>query len=89
MSIAVVTVPFCRLPWKKRGVPALAGRTLEPEECLKIFRELMFALGDIHEQGVLHRDLKPQNLMFRADGSLAVLDFGIAKHVDAIDKASR
>ena len=64
----------------------LAGKSLAPEECLKIFRELMFALGDIHEQGVLHRDLKPQNLMFRADGSLAVLDFGIAKHVDAIDR---
>jgi DNA-binding NarL/FixJ family response regulator/tRNA A-37 threonylcarbamoyl transferase component Bud32 len=64
----------------------LAGRALDAEECLKIFRELMFALGDIHEQGVLHRDLKPQNLMFRADGSLAVLDFGIAKHVDAIDR---
>jgi DNA-binding response OmpR family regulator len=64
----------------------LGDKALEPEECLKIFRELMFALGDIHEQGVLHRDLKPQNLMFRADGSLAVLDFGIAKHVDAIDR---
>jgi serine/threonine protein kinase len=66
----------------------LSGKALEPEECLKIFRELMFALGDIHEQGVLHRDLKPQNLMFRADGSLAVLDFGIAKHIDAIDRTS-
>jgi len=66
----------------------LSGEALEPEECLKIFRELMFALGDIHEQGVLHRDLKPQNLMFRADGSLAVLDFGIAKHIDAIDRTS-
>ena len=64
----------------------LANKALQPEESLKIFRELMFALGDIHEQGVLHRDLKPQNLMFRADGSLAVLDFGIAKHVDAIDR---
>jgi FixJ family two-component response regulator len=64
----------------------LASKSLGPEESLKIFRELMFALGDIHEQGVLHRDLKPQNLMFRADGSLAVLDFGIAKHVDAIDR---
>jgi DNA-binding NarL/FixJ family response regulator/tRNA A-37 threonylcarbamoyl transferase component Bud32 len=64
----------------------LAGRPLAPDESLQIFRELMFALGDIHEQGVLHRDLKPQNLMFRADGSLAILDFGIAKHVDSIDR---
>ena len=64
----------------------LNGRALPPDEALQIFRELMFALGDIHEQGILHRDLKPQNLMFRADGSLAILDFGIAKHVDAIDR---
>lgn len=64
----------------------IAAKALEPDEALQIFRELMFALGDIHEQGILHRDLKPQNLMFRADGSLAILDFGIAKHVDAIDR---
>ena len=66
----------------------LSNKALDPEECLKIFRELMFALGDIHERGVLHRDLKPQNLMFRADGSLAILDFGIAKHIDAIDRTA-
>ncbi|HUK05727.1 MAG TPA: protein kinase [Burkholderiales bacterium] len=64
----------------------LGNKALPPDEALQIFRELMFALGDIHEQGILHRDLKPQNLMFRADGSLAILDFGIAKHVDAIDR---
>jgi len=64
----------------------LGGRASAPQEALRIFRELMFALGDIHECGILHRDLKPQNLMFRADGSLAIVDFGIAKHVDAIDR---
>ena len=64
----------------------LNGKSLPAGEALRIFRELMFALGDIHEQGILHRDLKPQNLMFRSDGSLAILDFGIAKHVDAIDR---
>jgi CheY-like chemotaxis protein/tRNA A-37 threonylcarbamoyl transferase component Bud32 len=63
----------------------LAGKPLPPAECLRLFRELMMALGDIHEQGILHRDLKPQNLMFRSDGSLAIVDFGIAKHIDAAD----
>jgi len=64
----------------------LSGAALDAGESMRIFRELMFALGDIHEKGILHRDLKPQNLMFRHDGTLAILDFGIAKHIDAIDK---
>jgi CheY-like chemotaxis protein/tRNA A-37 threonylcarbamoyl transferase component Bud32 len=63
----------------------LAGKALASAECLRLFRELMMALGDIHEKGILHRDLKPQNLMFRSDGSLAIVDFGIAKHIDAAD----
>jgi eukaryotic-like serine/threonine-protein kinase len=63
----------------------LGGKPLAALECLRIFRELMMALGDIHEKGILHRDLKPQNLMFRNDGSLAIVDFGIAKHIDAAD----
>jgi DNA-binding response OmpR family regulator len=63
----------------------LAGNPLAPETCMRLFRELMMALGDIHERGILHRDLKPQNLMFRNDGSLAIVDFGIAKHIDAAD----
>ena len=64
----------------------LAGKALAPEEALRLFRELMFALGDIHEKGILHRDLKPQNLMFRDDGSLAIVDFGIAKDIAAVDR---
>src|SRR5687767_2006732 len=64
----------------------LAGKQVPPPEALKFFRELMFALGDIHEKGILHRDLKPQNLMFRRDGSLAIVDFGIAKDISAADR---
>ena len=64
----------------------LAGKPVPPPEALKLFRELMFALGDIHEKGILHRDLKPQNLMFRRDGSLAIVDFGIAKDISAADR---
>jgi serine/threonine-protein kinase PpkA len=67
----------------------LGKKALPADEALRIFRELMFALGDIHERGILHRDLKPQNLMFRSDGSLAIVDFGIAKHIDAVDRTSQ
>jgi DNA-binding response OmpR family regulator len=64
----------------------LGGKPMPPQEALQFFRELMFALGDIHEKGILHRDLKPQNLMFRRDGSLAIVDFGIAKNIAAADR---
>lgn len=64
----------------------LGGKPLPAPDAMRIFKQLMFALGDIHEQGILHRDLKPQNLMFRAGGSLAIVDFGVAKHVDSIDR---
>ena len=66
----------------------LAGKAIDAEEALRLVRELMFALGDIHEKGILHRDLQPQNLMFRTDGSLAIVDFGIAKNIDAVDRTS-
>jgi len=66
----------------------LAGQSVKPNEALRFFRELMFALGDIHEKGILHRDLKPQNLMFRRDGSLAIVDFGIAKNIAAADRTN-
>ncbi|HET7671660.1 MAG TPA: protein kinase [Burkholderiales bacterium] len=64
----------------------LSGNPMPADEAISIFRQLMFALGDIHEKGILHRDLKPQNLMFREDGTLAILDFGIAKQIDAVDR---
>jgi DNA-binding NarL/FixJ family response regulator/tRNA A-37 threonylcarbamoyl transferase component Bud32 len=67
----------------------LGEKALPADEALRIFLQLMLALGDIHEQGILHRDLKPQNLMFRADGSLAIVDFGVAKHVDSIDRTNK
>src|SRR5262245_50967948 len=66
----------------------LGSKAVPPQEAMRFFRELMFALGDIHEKGILHRDLKPQNLMFRQDGSLAIVDFGIAKNIAAVDRTS-
>ncbi|MGH8478018.1 MAG: serine/threonine-protein kinase [Gammaproteobacteria bacterium] len=56
---------------------------LPPATALRIFCQVLRSLEVIHAHGIVHRDLKPQNLMFREDDSLALIDFGIARHHDA------
>jgi len=53
---------------------------LSADEALAIARDIALVLDAVHSAGVLHRDLKPGNVMMRADGTLALIDFGLAKH---------
>jgi len=52
---------------------------LTPERAAQYARQIGSALAQIHNVGILHRDLKPANIMLRDDGSLALIDFGLAK----------
>jgi serine/threonine-protein kinase len=48
-------------------------------EALQIMSQVCDAVDYLHRQGIIHRDLKPQNIMLCYDGSIRVMDFGIAK----------
>ena len=50
-------------------------------EAVSFLRQIASALSEIHGVGILHRDLKPGNIMLREDGSIALIDFGLAKRM--------
>lgn len=55
----------------ERGIPE--------RQAVQYLRQIASALSAVHGKGVLHRDLKPGNIMLRKDGSIALIDFGLAK----------
>jgi serine/threonine protein kinase len=58
------------------------GRGLPLDEALAIARQIAEALEAAHERGIVHRDLQPANVKLRPDGTVKVLDFGLAKAVE-------
>jgi Tol biopolymer transport system component len=66
----------------------LASGPIPFSEAMPLAAQLAAALEGAHEQGIIHRDLKPANIKIRPDGTLKVLDFGLAKVQAAGDSAS-
>src|SRR5215831_7896420 len=62
--------------------PSTSNRGLPIGEVMQVGRQVADALEAAHEAGIIHRDLKPANIKIRADGTVKVLDFGVAKALD-------
>jgi serine/threonine protein kinase len=58
----------------------LTSKGLPESEVLKLAEQLFVVLKYIHSQGVVHRDLKPDNVLIRKNGRISLIDFGIAKN---------
>lgn len=72
---AYIAMEFCSQGSLKRRI--VAG--MKPDQAYLHLCDIAGALSALHEKGIYHRDLKPTNVMFRKDGSLALIDFGLAK----------
>ena len=68
---------------------AIARGPIPLDDALPIARQIAEALEAAHEQGIIHRDLKPANIKVRADGTVKVLDFGLAKAIEPVGGVER
>jgi serine/threonine protein kinase len=57
--------------------------TLSPGKAIHVAKQVGEGLAEAHRLGVVHRDLKPQNIMIDQDGNAKIMDFGIARFIDA------
>lgn len=64
-----------------KAYAARVGGKMPSAQVLSLFQPLICSLARVHESGLLHRDISPDNIMLKPDGSLALLDFGAARQI--------
>jgi hypothetical protein len=70
-----------------QGAPLTkAARALRLPQRMELFRKVVLAVDFLHERGLVHRDLKPANVLVGSDLEPKVLDFGLARHLDADER---
>lgn len=66
------------------------GRFFDLQDGISLSLQLMAALTYLHDRGIVHRDIKPANIMLETDGSLRVMDFGLARNLrELIQRGTR
>ncbi len=58
-----------------------ADQPMELRDCARIARDVAFALHEAHLEGIVHRDIKPDNILITVEGVPKIADFGLSKHV--------
>ena len=72
---AFIAMEYC----SKGSLKQRISHGLESYRAYDLMRQIAGALGELHRAGIMHRDLKPTNVMFREDDSVVLIDFGLAK----------
>ena len=71
-----------------KAYAARVGGRMPASQVLSLFQPLIRSLARVHESGLLHRDISPDNIMLKPDGTLALLDFGAARQISVAGEHS-
>ncbi len=93
LDSGTVETTWGRVPWFAmplvEGVPIDAAvRGFDTRRRLTLIRDLASAIHHAHQRGIIHRDLKPANILVSPEGRGVILDFGVAKLIDARERTS-